>query len=100
MRCIIMALALSILGFVGLTAGSEPASADYITYPWCAQYRGGDRGGGRNCGFWTFNQCMAAVSGYGGQCEQNFMYRGPQPGMIPPPPAVSRGRGYSGGGAY
>jgi len=96
MRRIIMALALSVLGFVGCTAGSEPASAE-ITYPWCVQYRGGDRGGGRNCGFWTYAQCMATASGMG-FCEANAMYRGPQPGMIPPP--APRGRGYSGGGVY
>ena len=95
MRRIIIALALSALSFVGLTAGSEPASADSITYPWCAQYRGGDRGGGRNCGFWTYEQCMASVLGNAGFCELNAMYRGPQPGMIPPPPSASRGRGVS-----
>src|SRR5262245_48782209 len=99
MRRIIMALALSALSFLDLTATSAPVSADYITYPWCAQYRGGDRGGGRNCGFWTYDQCMAAAWG-GGYCEPNAMYRGPQPGMIPPPPAALRGRGYSGGGVY
>ena len=89
MRLIIMALALCALGF---TAGIEPATAE-ITYPWCAQYKGGDRGGGRNCGFWTYGQCMATVQGGGGYCEANAMYRGPQPGMIPPPAAPAR-RGY------
>jgi Protein of unknown function (DUF3551) len=65
---------------------SQPASAE-ITYPWCAQYSGG-RGGGRNCGFWTYEQCSATVSGISGNdvCEVNAMYRGPQPGMIAPPP--------------
>jgi hypothetical protein len=80
MRRILTAVALCTLG---LTANSEPASAE-ITYPWCAQYNGG-RGGGRNCGFWTREQCMATLSGNGGHCEANAMYRGPQPGMIPPP---------------
>jgi len=42
-------------------------------YPWCAQY--GIRGGARNCGFVSFEQCMATVRGIGGYCEQNFMYR-------------------------
>ena len=37
--------------------------------PWCAQYSGG--GGGTNCGFYSFQQCMAAVSGNGGFCTQN-----------------------------
>ena len=87
---------LTVLAFcaVGVSAGIEPATADYLTYPWCAQYRG-DRGG-RNCGFWTYQQCMATVSGAGGYCDPNSMYRGPQPGMIPPPPpsAQRRGPGY------
>jgi hypothetical protein len=30
----------------------------------CAQYRGG----GENCGFYSFNQCLAALSGNGGIC--------------------------------
>jgi Protein of unknown function (DUF3551) len=73
---------------------SQPASAE-ITYPWCAQYSGG-RGGGRNCGFWTYEQCSATVSGISGNdvCEVNAMYRGPQPGMIPPPSGPPRRYGY------
>ncbi len=66
-----------------------------ITYPWCAQYstKGGARncgfntweqcwcaqystkGGARNCGFNTWEQCRATVSGVGGYCERNPMYR-------------------------
>jgi uncharacterized protein DUF3551 len=37
--------------------------------PWCAQY--GVRGGATNCGFYSFQQCMAAISGNGGFCTQN-----------------------------
>ena len=36
--------------------------------PWCAQYSGK---GGSNCGFHSFQQCQAAVSGRGGFCMQN-----------------------------
>lgn len=50
-------------------------------YPWCAQY--GLRGGARNCGFVTYQQCMATVSGIGGYCEPNAMYR--PPAERPPP---------------
>jgi hypothetical protein len=39
--------------------------------PWCAQY-GGRGNGGTNCGFYSFQQCMAAVSGTGGFCTQNY----------------------------
>ena len=57
-----------------LTALARPAAA--IEYPWCAQYSGED-GGGRNCGFSTLEQCMATVSGIGGDCERNLFYEGP-----------------------
>jgi hypothetical protein len=53
---------------------ADTASAQ--NYPWCAQY-GWHGGGGRNCGFSTWQQCMATVSGVGGYCEPNAMY---QPG--------------------
>ena len=46
-------------------------------YPWCAQY-GGRGDGGRNCGFVTWEQCMATVSGMGGFCERNQFYTGPE----------------------
>ncbi len=57
-----------------LTAFPRPAAA--IEYPWCAQY-GGMGDGGRNCGFSTLAQCMATVSGIGGDCERNLFYEGP-----------------------
>jgi hypothetical protein len=36
-----------------------PAKAQ--NQPWCAQYSGGGIGGGTNCGFATYAQCLAAV---------------------------------------
>ncbi len=54
---------------LALTASAKPAAA--IEYPWCAQY-GGIGDGGRNCGFTTYAQCMATVSGIGGGCEHCF----------------------------
>jgi hypothetical protein len=84
MRRIVAVLAICLLEVV---ASSETARAE-ITYPWCAQYAGG-RGGGRNCGFWTFQQCMATIWGNGGFCDPNPMYR-PSPGQIPPPYGLRR----------
>jgi hypothetical protein len=46
-------------------------------YPWCAYYDGVG-GGGTNCGFTTFQQCLATASGIGGSCEPNTQY-------VPPP---------------
>jgi hypothetical protein len=73
-----MRITIAMLAFIGLAAGALPASAE-ITYPWCAQY--GDRDGARNCGFSTYQQCRAAISGNGGFCIENSMY---QPGAQGP----------------
>jgi hypothetical protein len=46
--------------------GSEATAAAY-----CA-YAGGGRGGGyENCGYYTWEQCLAAISGAGGFCMRN-----------------------------
>jgi len=46
-------------------------------YPWCAQYTGGGFGGAMNCGFVSFQQCLATVSGIGGFCVRNTLYQPP-----------------------
>ena len=40
--------------------------------PWCARYGTGLEGS--NCGFYSFEQCQAAISGNGGRCSQNLLY--------------------------
>jgi hypothetical protein len=40
--------------------------ADTQNYPWCSYYKNG----GTNCGFITFDQCIANVSGIRGYCAQ------------------------------
>jgi hypothetical protein len=52
--------------------------ADAQNYPWCAYYKNG----GTNCGFTTFDQCMATVSGIHGYCARNTQYV-PVPGPRP-----------------
>jgi Protein of unknown function (DUF3551) len=47
-------------------------------YPWCAIYGGYDDGG-TNCGFTTFEQCMATARGLGSNCQPNTQYQ-PPPG--------------------
>jgi hypothetical protein len=54
--------------------------ADAQNYPWCAYYTVGDEA--RNCGFVTYEQCMANVSGIGGYCARNTQYV-PRPGPRP-----------------
>jgi len=51
---------------------SSPAHAQ--NYPWCEYIGGGMGGGGRNCGFVSFEQCMASAQGNGGDCRPNTMY--------------------------
>jgi len=58
-----------------LAAAMAASPAAATEYPWCAQY-GASGQGGRNCGFSTFRQCLATVSGIGGFCERNQFYQG------------------------
>jgi tetratricopeptide (TPR) repeat protein len=58
-------LALCSLAVVTVLGLNAPASAKEPA--WCAAYRTG----GTNCGFNTYDQCMAAVSGVGGFCNRN-----------------------------
>jgi hypothetical protein len=66
---------IGIAAIASLPTFVTPARAE-IEYPWCAQYGGGENGGGRNCGFSTLEQCRATVSGIGGSCEPNLFYPG------------------------
>ena len=77
----ILLLTLGILGSVSAFGGGAQAQ----NYPWCAEYGGGDLGGGTNCGFVTFEQCMATLSGMGGFCNRNTQYV-PPPGPHANPP--------------
>jgi hypothetical protein len=43
---------------------ATPADAGPLGPRYCAQLRGG----GENCGYYTFNQCLASISGVGGYC--------------------------------
>ncbi len=75
-----MKLLLFVFGITAAATFGTPAQAQ--NYPWCAQYGGGGAGGAMNCGFSTYQQCMADVSGIGGFCMQNNTYQppaGPRP---------------------
>ena len=65
-------LALMVAGVT--LAAAVPTVSHADPYRWCAQYNG--RGAARNCGFVTYRQCMATVSGIGGFCERNPFYDG------------------------
>jgi hypothetical protein len=60
---------LFILTAIAATVLATAAKAQ--NYPWCALYKDG----AMNCGFTTFQQCLATVSGSGGFCTQNSTYQ-------------------------
>jgi Protein of unknown function (DUF3551) len=68
----------AVLFVLGILVGAAAIStrAEAQNYPWCAHY-GGKSGGGTNCGFTTFEQCLATVSGIGGFCDRNTLYQPP-----------------------
>jgi hypothetical protein len=52
-----------------------PQASHADPYKWCAQY-GLTDDQGTNCGFVTYGQCRAAISGVGGTCVRNPFYDG------------------------
>jgi len=64
MRCIAL-IGIAAIASLPVLATTERAGSEYL---WCAQYGGGEMGGGRNCGFSTVEQCLATVSSIGGFC--------------------------------
>jgi hypothetical protein len=68
-----------LLVFVGAFAVfvsiEKPAKAQ--NGEWCAYYNTGD-GGSRNCGFATFEECLATVRGIGGNCGPSPYPTSPQ----------------------
>jgi hypothetical protein len=61
------ALALGALALAGALAPATEAKAEEGT--WCAE--AGGRSSYGNCGYYSFRQCLAAVSGVGGTCRPN-----------------------------
>jgi hypothetical protein len=57
-----------VLIVAALALPSENARADGA---WCSYYAQG----GTNCGFHSYEQCMANISGIGGSCQRNPVYQ-------------------------
>jgi uncharacterized protein DUF3551 len=71
-------LPIIVCAFAATVCIEKPAEAE--DYPWCAYYNfGQDGGGATNCGWATFEQCLATVRGIGGSCGPNPQYQ-PPPG--------------------
>ena len=69
-------LALRIAVALGAAAGAGMLDAQTAATaqgrppaPWCANM--GGRDGGWDCGYYTFEQCMATARGLGGSCAPN-----------------------------
>src|SRR5438105_12047186 len=69
MRKSLYPVAAAAVAVLALAADTKPAEA-MVIYPWCAHYSG-RMGGAPNCGFVTYAQCRATISGLGGSCMQN-----------------------------
>jgi len=82
MRLLLLMLGISVC-VVGIGTRAEAQN-----YPWCAYYSGRG-GGGTNCGFITFEQCMETARGLGSNCQRNTQYV-PPPGPHPPTSARRR----------
>jgi hypothetical protein len=54
-----------------VSVGTRAQAQDY---PWCANFADG---AGTNCGFTTYQQCVATIRGSGGFCAQNDWYKPP-----------------------
>lgn len=50
------------------------SAAHAQNYPWCSNFHDG---AGTNCGFSTYEQCMATARGSGGYCAPNNLYVAP-----------------------
>jgi hypothetical protein len=74
-----------LLASVIVAATVLATAAEAQNYPWCAIYKGG----AMNCGFTSYQQCLATVS-QAGLCIQNSTYQPPEG----PRPRYRRGYPY------
>lgn len=67
----------SAVGALVLALTIDAASSGAKAAPWCAWYDAYTY----NCGFYTFQQCLATASGAGGSCARNVydLWREQQP---------------------
>ena len=61
-------------GFAAAIAVAASSVAHAQNYPWCSNFHDG---AGTNCGFSTYEQCLATAQGSGGYCAPNNLYVAP-----------------------
>jgi hypothetical protein len=64
-----IAAALSVVVSAAALDAWTTATAGQRTAPWCANL--GGRDGGWDCGYYSFEQCMATARGLSGNCQPN-----------------------------
>jgi Protein of unknown function (DUF3551) len=69
MRPVLIGVFILILG--GMALAQDYTSSQYCD-PWCVRARGG---GGFDCSYHTFQQCLASASGTGHCYENPFLYQ-------------------------
>jgi Protein of unknown function (DUF3551) len=79
-------LLILLVAFIG--AVEIGATAEAQNFPWCSNFA--DGWGGVNCGFATYEQCMATIRGSGGFCTQNNLDK--QPAATAPARHTTRNR--------
>jgi hypothetical protein len=62
--------ALGVFAAVAAISGQTKAQ----NYPWCSNFADG---AGTNCGWTSLEQCMITVTGSGGYCDHNNLYKLP-----------------------
>jgi hypothetical protein len=62
LRAFVLTVVLGIAAMLSLPGNT------YAAARWCAVY---SNGAGTNCGFNTYRQCQADISGVGGYCRRN-----------------------------
>jgi hypothetical protein len=72
MKTLLFVLGVLLASAAILVSGVMAPLAQAQNYPWCAHY--GTPYSDTSCGFTSFDQCMASVSGIGGFCLQNDSY--------------------------
>jgi hypothetical protein len=76
--------------FILIAMAANTTVANAQNYPWCGHIDAGSDDA-VNCGFVSYEQCMATIRGEGGYCEANTLY---QP-TVPAPHSTARGRDHS-----
>jgi hypothetical protein len=76
---VLFMIATVLLGETQVSNAQSPYS-----YPWCAVPSGGDNSGGgaMSCYYTSWQQCMATLSGIGGNCVESPYYHA-QPTQLP-----------------